>query len=61
MPGRAAVDWALLGLCLDFFGNELGSDGDSASNKLMHGGWDSWYSVIVPDFWLLDSRALQNL
>ena len=31
MPGRAAVDWALLGLCLDFFGNQCSQ---SSSQRL---------------------------
>ena len=61
MSGRAAVDWTLLCLCLNFFSNKLSSDGDSASNELMHGGQDSWHGVIVPDFWLLDSCTMQNL
>ena len=61
MSGRAAVHWTLLGLCLDFFSNKLGGDGDSASDELMHSGRDSWHGVIVPDFRLLDSRTMQNL
>ena len=61
MLGRAAVDRTLLGLCLDFFSNKLGGDGDSTSDELMHGGRDSWHGVIVPDFQLLDSRTMQNL
>src|SRR5438045_6421003 len=61
MLGRAAASWALLGLCLNLFSNKLSGGGDSAPNKPMHSGQDTWHSVIVPDFWLLDSCTMQNL
>jgi hypothetical protein len=55
---RTAANWGLLGLCYDFFGDELGGVSGGAAEKLMHGDRDTWDCVVKPGLGLFDSGAV---
>jgi hypothetical protein len=55
---RTAVNWGLLGLYYDFFGDELGGISSGAAEKLMYGDRDTWDCVVKLGLGLFDSGVV---